>query len=268
MMSRLARSQQICIAETSPFEVRLISYWATVSRTLTGAADYDNSMHPDKLEGDGLKVGANPFSSQTFMAAFRSKSLGTTYFGDFTRQKLGDTARHLIVEYYNRLAYDQKKKDFSFFAEKNNNLHRPTRNFARELFPELREIVLIRDPRDLLCSQRSYFRSEPVAAFRGITGSTQELMRIANEEASCVTFVKYEDMVMDDIAVSQWLFPKLGINEAGHRQDRDEQSIFEVHGTSRSPAASIGRWRSDLTSEQQQTCTKIWGDFLDRFNYE
>jgi hypothetical protein len=53
MMSRLSVSPQICVAETHPFEVRQISYWATVVATLAGAADFERSMHPDHLEGDG-----------------------------------------------------------------------------------------------------------------------------------------------------------------------------------------------------------------------
>src|SRR4029077_14208930 len=71
LMSRLSRSPQICIAEVHPFEVRQVSYWSTVVRTLSGEADYQRSMHPDQLEGVGFKVGSNPFSQPDYVDVFR-----------------------------------------------------------------------------------------------------------------------------------------------------------------------------------------------------
>jgi hypothetical protein len=161
MMQRLSRSPLVCVAEAHPFEVRLISYWATAVRTLTGAADYERSMHPDRLEGDGLKVGANPFSHVSFGHVFHHKTFPDEYFELFVPEELNSVARTVIREYYSRVADDREKPAAQLFAEKNNNLDRKTRIFARRLFPDLREIVLVRDPRDLLCSQVAYFRRDP-----------------------------------------------------------------------------------------------------------
>ena len=188
MMSRLAQSPQICVAETPPFEVRHISYWATVVSTLMRAADYERSMHPDQLEGDGFKVGSNPFSHQLYSGAFQSQEIAIEYFNAYCLAEFDDLARKLIVEYYLRVRDDQSKQTASLFAEKCNNLHRPTRLFARRVFPNLKEILLIRDPRDLLCSQLSYFRADPNRTLQGIAHATEELARIKREESDRVVF--------------------------------------------------------------------------------
>jgi hypothetical protein len=267
MMSRLFLSPQICVAESPPFEVRLISYWSTVVRTLTASADYERSTHPDKLEGDGFKVGSNPFYHRSFRATFHDRQLESEYFEAYTPAVLNDMAHKLICEYYLRIKADRQKNLATFFAEKSNNLHRPTRQFARTIFPDLKEIVLVRDPRDLLCSQLSYFRNEPEQALRGIAGATRELQRIKQEDGDRVAVVRYEDMILDGERVLQVLSDYLGVEQFPTPEGRREKSVFDVHGTSTSPEASIGRWKSDLSSELQKSCEAIFGAFMSQFGY-
>jgi hypothetical protein len=266
MMSRLALSPQIAVAETPPFEVRLLSYWATVVRTLTGAADHERSTHPDKLEGNGFQIGSNPFSHRAFRAVFRHRELEAEYFQQYASSVLSDTARTLVQEYYERIATDRQKPRPKFFAEKNNNLHRPTRLFARSLFPDLKEIVLVRDPRDLLCSQLSYFRREPEQALRGIANACRELARITEEEAGRVIVVRYEDMIVDADRVFRELSHQLGV-QFPSSPGPQERSVFDVHATSASPEASIGRWRSDLSAEQKAWCDAAVGPFMPQLGY-
>jgi hypothetical protein len=122
LMSRLAQSRQVCVAEAHPFEVRQISYWSTVVRTLAGPADYARSMHPDRLEGDGFKVGTNPFSHSNHVNIFHSRALGEEYFANFVPRGLEQIARLMIGEYYLRIMEDCQKQGATYFAEKNNTL--------------------------------------------------------------------------------------------------------------------------------------------------
>ncbi len=266
LMSRLSRSPQICIAEVHPFEVRQVSYWSTVVRTLSGEADYQRSMHPDQLEGDGFKVGSNPFSHADYVDVFRTRELVAEYFRTYAPQQLQDMALRMIGEYYLRLRDDQAKGAI-FFAEKNNNLDRPTRAFARTLFPDLKEIVLIRDPRDLLCSHLSYFSREPDAVTREITQASRELTRIKREESDRVLFVGYEEMILDAGTTTERIAAYLGVDSVDPLDSDRERSAFEVHGTSASPKASIGRWRSQLSEEQRSWCTTNWEGFLAEFGF-
>ena len=225
MMNRLSRSPQICLAETPPFEVRLLSYWSTVVRTLTAEADHDRSMHPDNLEGDGFKVGSNPFWHRAFAAAFRTPELKTEYFKTYSPREAQDFARKMIMEYYLRLKDDQGKDKAIFFAEKANNLVRSMRVFTRLLFADTKEIVLVRDPRDLLCSHRSYFGSEPTRAFHDITRATAELLRPKQEDSPSILFIRYEDMISDEARVSAQLKTFLAV-EQFQNPDQVKESRF------------------------------------------
>jgi hypothetical protein len=267
MMSRLSRSPQICIAETHPFEVRLISYWSTVVNILAGKADYEHSMHPDKLGGDGFKVGSNPFSHENFAGVFGQRELNSEYFKTYVPQQLHDLSRRVILEYYFRVRDDQTKAQTLFFAEKNDNLERIPRLFARTLFPSLKEVVLIRDPRDLLCSHMAYFHNKVELALRHITVATRELVRIKREEADRVLLVRYEDMILDAGPTFARVGSYVGVEPFFVPDDASERSAFGVHGTSASPEASIGRWKSQLTPEQQTLCNGTWGNFLAEFQY-
>lgn len=268
MMSRLSLSPQICVAETPPYEVRLISYWATVVKTLSAEADYEHSTHPDKLEGDGFMIGSNPFSHSEYRGVFLRRELENEYFGRYVTQRLSDTARALIREYYHRIKVDRQKASAIFFAEKNNNLHRPTREFARAVFPNLKEIVIVRDPRDLFCSQLSYFRNDPDRLLDDMAGAAGELIRIKKEEAAHLTVVKYEDMILDTKHVLQDLSCYLGVGPFPPPEETREQSVFSVHATSKTPEASVGRWRSDLSSELKSACASIFEQFISEFGYK
>jgi hypothetical protein len=267
LMGRLAQSPQICVAQAHPFEVRLISYWATVARTLASKPDYQHSMHPDHLEGDGYKVGSNPFSHADYVDVFRTRELESEYFGSYVPDQLLDLARQMIGEYYSRVRDDQQKPNVVYLAEKSNNLHRPTRDFARALYPRLKEIIVIRDPRDLLCSHVSYFRRSADEAASQISEAAVELMRIRHEEAGRVMFVRYEDMVMEPEPVYRQLAEYLGVETFGKLTDAGEMPRFRVHGTSESPKASVARWQAQLSAEQQLWCNSNWREILQEFGY-
>ncbi len=160
-MSRLAASDQVALADISPFEVRMLAYYATVFRVLTAPGDLERSTHPDRLQGDGFFVGFNPFGNAIYRNAFTTPERFEDFFRAFVPGELKAFVRNAVEEFYLRLRDENGKPEARFFAEKANNLDVQSRAFAREAFPDLKEIVLVRDPRDLYCSQRAYFHSDP-----------------------------------------------------------------------------------------------------------
>ena len=42
---------------------------------------------------------------------------------------------------------------------------------------------------------------------------------------------------------------------------------FQSHGTSKDPAASIGRWQTELSDEEKQIAHTIQGELLSQFGY-
>jgi hypothetical protein len=267
LMRRMAAFPEICLAELAPFEVRLVSYYTTAHRVLTAPGDFDASTHPDRLEGDGFFVGFNPFHSEHYQPAFREAQLHRELFGGFAAARAQDAFRDIIREYYARLAADQGKPAARYFAEKGNNLDERTRRFTRQVFPETREIVLFRDPRDQLCSYRSWFRLSHEAAFAMISDGCASLLRIREERAASVLLLRYEDLVAEPAASLTSLAGFLGLPTRGCADTDAERAMFGDHATSASPADSVGRWRTELTSEEIDQCDRAWSASLAAFGY-
>jgi hypothetical protein len=267
LMNRLARSPQIVAGEMHPFEVRQIAYWSGVVATLSGPADFEHATHPDRLEGDGFRVGASPFSHPNYRDLFRRKELESEYFQQYVPTQLRDLAQRIVLEYYLRIRDDRQKLGAVFFAEKNNNLHRPTRTFARALFPDLKEIVLVRDPRDLLCSQAAYFRRGYQAIFQQLGGALEEYLRIRRQAGDRVLFLKYEDLLLHPGPSSDLIAAYLGSDCVIPTDSDAEHAGFAAHATSDSPMASIERWKSQLPRKLQSQCAQAWSEYLGEFGY-
>lgn len=267
LMSCLAASPQIVVAELVPYEVRLLSYYAAAYAVLTAPADTERSTHPDRLEGDGFHIGFNPFTGPQYAHAFRKQASLRQFHEDWAPARLGAAIADTVRQYYRLLAADRDKGAVRFFAEKNNNLHRPTRLFVRRVFPGVREVVIVRDPRDVLCSHVAYFDSSLDKAFTQLSHSCRQLTEIKAEAGPDVCIIRYEDMIGGDLATYARLGTFLQAEIAPVRKEAGER-MFAQHATSGSPEASIGRWRTDLPASLRTQCAQTWGGFLQMFGYE
>jgi hypothetical protein len=267
LMGLLAKSPEIVAAELVPYELRLLSYYTAAFQVLTAPADLDRSTHPDRLEGDGFHIGFNPFHSPQYAPAFRDRAPLTDYFENYAPGRTLGFVRDMVGEYYARLARDKGKAGVRFFAEKGNNLHAPTRDFTRLVFGRVRELVIVRDPRDVLCSHMAYFSSSPEKAFAQLSHAARQLLAIRAEARPDIHIFKYEDMVRGDRACFDGLSAFLGTEiapEAGSRP----QEVFRKHGTSVSPEASVARWRTNLPEALRARCAADWHSFLSVFGYD
>jgi hypothetical protein len=264
LMSCLAASRQITVAELVPYELRLLSYYAMAFGVLTAPADTERSTHPDRLEGNGFSIGFNPFSGGQYVHAFKSQEKLRDFFGQWAPARLGEAVADTVREYYRRLAEDQGKPGATYFAEKNNNLLKSSRMFVRRVFAGMREIVIVRDPRDTLCSHMAYFSSTRDRALHHLSDGCTQLTQIidAGREDLCV--IRYEDMIRGNAATFGKLTDFLGVELAPVAGT----DMFRQHGTSETPEASIGRWRHDLPADLRARARTEWQTFLERFGYE
>jgi hypothetical protein len=266
LMGLLARSPDIVVAELPPYEVRLIAYHASVFAVLTAPADFERSHHPDRLEGDGFKVGSNPFNSPNY-PVFKDEALRKDYFERFTLARISRCARDLINEYYGRLAQDCGKAEARFFAEKSNNMHRPTRMFARRAFGDMRELMIVRDPRDVLCSHVVYFGNAHDKAFAHVAGAVRHFLVVRGENRPDIHMLRYEDLVRGDPACFAAIGDFLGTAIAPD-PGAQGHAVFQKHATSATPEASVGRWRTDLPDALKARCAKEWGELFKTFGYD
>ncbi len=267
LMGKLAQSADIVVAEAPPYEIRLLSYYATAQFVLTSLADTVRSTHPDRLEGRGFEVGFNPFSLGSDVPWFKTGSLPAELFSDYAPNETFHAFKRIVNEYYLRLASDQGKNKRKYFAEKSNNIELRSRRFPRDAFKGAREIMITRDPRDLVCSRQKYFKQGDKIDILSVAEGTDEILRIANERRDDTIFIRYEDLVANAAATCAQLSGFLGVEIPARSGSEAESFQFKVHGTSKSPEASIGRWRTDLTSEAAALVEHRCRAFMERFGY-
>jgi hypothetical protein len=266
LMSCLAASPAIIAAELVPYELRLLSYYAAAYHVLTAPANFEKSTHPDHLEGDGYHVGFNPFTNPQYAGAFKAQGPLLDYRENFVPARIRAAFRDIVEEHYLRLAADKRKTGVQYFAEKGNSLHKPTRDFVRASFPGLREIVIVRDPRDVLCSHMSYFASEAEKAFSQLSHSSHILTTIAAEKRGDICVIRYEDMLTGSPRCFDALSAFLDADVRLPAADKGE-AIFARHATSKTPSDSVGRWRHQLPPGFAARCREDWRKFLENFGY-
>jgi hypothetical protein len=267
LMGILAHLPQVCVAELIPYETKLLSYYATAYHTLTQPADPVRSMHPDLLRKDGFSVGFNPFNDAIYNSVFHDKTRAKDFFGNFVPMEIQPIFAKIIDEYYQRLSIDQGKLAPIYFAEKSNDIDPWPRTFARQSFPHIKELVLYRDPRDLYCSRKAFFRYDPKRAMQEVTFTCHTLIEILDQGGKDLLAISYENLVLQLSYVLHQLSVFLEIPVSALEPDV-QNALFHGHGTSGSPMASIGRWATDMTLEEQAAGHEAWHEFLPQLGYD
>ena len=157
---------------------------------------------------------------------------------------------------------------------------------ALELYPEGREIILVRDFRDMLASMHSYDVKRGAAGFgRDGAGSdehyvrkvlgTSVLMLLDAWRRRCgrAILVRYEDLILEPRETLGMLLERLGLDASPARvesvleQASRRTPEMSAHQTTAGPRQSIGRWRRDLDPDLQRACEEAFGPALEEFGY-
>jgi hypothetical protein len=141
------------------------------------------------------------------------------------------------------------------------------RQFVRSIFGNVRELVVIRDPRDVFCSHLAYFHSDQQQSFQEISEACFNLLEIYNSGSKDTLFVSYERMILDQQQTFQSVANYLGVELPMPADSTRDDSIFKEHATTDSPQSSIARWRRDLSDDQKKRCGEAWRTFLETFGY-
>jgi hypothetical protein len=267
-MEYLSRSDEVVIVPSHPYEVRMLTYYAYAYHVLTAPANAARSTNPDRLEGDGFFVGSNPFSNEMFNSAFKTDGLPREFFTGYVPDQLMTTFKQIILEYYLRHRGDQGKHGAMKFAEKNNNLDAKPREFAQAVFGEKKEVVLIREPRDLYCSRRAYFKQDARTAMQQTLWGCTQLWKLHQQKSPDAIFVRYEDIVLGDPGELRRVSDFLGVELHAADTSQYAGSKFLRHATSQSPLSSIARWRQDVAADEIQTIGESCQQFLELFGYD
>jgi hypothetical protein len=266
IMAILAQHPNIVVAGERPYEIELGCYYAYALRTLTAAGDQEKSLRSDRITAaeNRFQIGFNPYFAPAFATVFRDQSILPRYLASRLPARISGAFREIILDYYEELANDKSIADPIYFAEKSLP-ERDARLGIRFMFPRVKEIVLIRDLRDVVCSSTRSNGSSFDLILAHTTYAADRLMDILQERRPSTIIVRYEDFILHREQTISRLSLFLGLPIITPDEQRMDE-LFAAHATSTTPQASIGRWKHDLTAEQQERCG-IFDPVLRAFGY-
>lgn len=281
LMRLLTAHPGVLTYPTYPYEVRPAKYWLHLFRVLSGRPNPAKVVgQPNEFHLEPLAVGANPFRAPAFNAipALEAWS-GSTYI-----ERLAAFCQQSIDEWYGTLAAARQETGIVYFAEKQFPDHFP--RLAWSLYPDGREVILVRDFRDMVTSMLAYNqkrgfddfgrvrRSSDEAWVRSMARGVNQLARAWTRRANRAHLVRYEDLVTAPATTLTGVFEYLGLDASAAlvdqlvRETTADDAELKKHQTTRDPAASIGRWRHDLPPALQTAAEEAFRHGLRMFGYK
>jgi hypothetical protein len=278
LLELLSAHPQVAACPPFDYEAYVASYWMSVLQELAEPASYLRQIVPEELTRRGWWLGTQQHHPQGWVGDDIHEWIG---FGAV--QDIAAFAQHRIDWFYGQLAASQGRSDAAFFAEKSFPYQVP--RLAWELYGDMREIFLVRDFRDMMSSIFAFNERYDANAFgkhrvkddlehvRVQTGVTRALVRSWRERMDGAHLVHYEDLVLQPAETIEGILDYLGVDSSPEAKGKvlDRQRALEAkhasHGTSRSPEASIGRWRSELPPEVLETCDEVFREAMELFGY-
>lgn len=273
LMHILSCHAEVVACNRWPHELRASMFWLRTFRAIVEHPHgFDAPQRFESRTGESWWEGCDPFALTGV----------TPWFGRDYVELAGQSARQAISSFYRALARTQGQPEARYFAEK--ALPNSAANQVHELFPDTREIILVRDFRGMFCSILAFNRKRGFQGFgRELVPTDEayvEILRPAVESLHDAArtrpgslVVRYEDLITDPHSTVKRLCGYLpvaddrpAIADLLDRASRTTPGMAE-HQTSRSGADSLARWQTDLTPSMIRSCNDVFGDALAAFGY-
>ena len=291
LMQLLASHPQVLVFRRFPYESAPAKYWLHMLRVLSEPSNLDQSAHPADFHENQWWVGANPYHDDRVY----EQSLLDTWLASTYVERIADFCRQSIEDWYMTLARTQSQLAPAYFAEKHvwpNYLPRLT----WELYPDARELFLVRDFRDMAQSIMAFDSKRGFAGFHRPEGASDEdymrgaLRQMADDlragwqaRADRAHLVRYEDLVLEPAGTLTGILEYLGLDaspetvrevlETGSEQilrlpgASFEASEVMTHRTVADPRETIGRWQRDGDGSFRELSDEVFGEALAEFGY-
>jgi len=279
VMRLLAEHPNIAALRLYPYETRPGRYWMQLLGAMVEPAfPAQSASRLGILEEDWWSA-QDPFQRASLG---RYPALQQWFNAQFVEQT-ASLCQRSIEDCYQQIAVAQHQQP-TYFAEKHIPDEAP--GIIWELYPHAREIFVVRDLRDMLCSIRAFNTKRGTLGFaRNLFNSEEEYVqyvaRVSHRLLSSwrtrkarACLVRYEDLLQAPETALQSMLAYLDLERGSSVIDGMLQRAMldtpelQAHRTSSDALASIGRWRSDLDPATQQLCDTAFGDALAEFGYE
>jgi hypothetical protein len=281
MVALLSRHPVILALHPFAYEAKLTSYWTGVVRALADPASYM------------MAVQAQSTHRRWWLGDYRPTPVPVSkpypempqWLGSANVDNLSRIYQSQTDNFYRRLRQIEGRPDARLFVEKAHPGVTP--RVAAELYPESREIVLVRDFRDMACSILDYNakrgfelwgrdrhkREEEWLPY--LRAEAQMLLADVRERPERAHVVRYEDLIAAPVETLTAAYAHLGVSsdqavveEAIAGAGEMEPHRQESHRTATSFEASVGRWRERLSPESRSRYAEAFDDVLTEFGYE
>jgi sulfotransferase family protein len=278
VMQMLAEHPDVCVHRPFPFETRLGAYWMHALSVLGGPANHSESSHPDRFLGDRLFLGSNPYAQ----AELPEGSALRSWFSDQAPEELAAFCQRNIEAAYLRIARDQGEGPGLFFAEKNVPTYAP--RLLSYLYPGAREIILVRDFRDMICSMMAFDGKRQRRDFQGddrdgeafvlrMVADYRRLLATWHERRHSALLLRYEDLIAEPYPSLRRVATYAGIDaspavlERMVAASRTEGELTRAHRTTEDGQRSVGRHRLEMSEEMLRLCLEVGAEALTELGY-
>jgi hypothetical protein len=284
LMHVLTEHPNIIIHREYPYETHGAKYWIySLFKVLSEPTNYLNPNAPNQhLSGLNIQWLRGQLTQDNWLNQWFTHSY-TKQIVTFCQQST-DAFYTQVANRQGQMMTQQEQK-LTYFAEKFGPWQ-STAELCYELYPKTREIILVRDFRDMLCSMQIFSEQRGVKDF-GLTATTTDLQAINQikhsvkrllyywqKRAEQAHLVHYEDLVLHPNETFQKIldYLNLELNSSTVKKmlkssSKDTPEMKE-HRTSNNPKKSIGRWQHDLNDSLKALCEEHLADELQAFGYE
>ncbi|MGN6367615.1 MAG: sulfotransferase [Phycisphaerae bacterium] len=279
----LGRHPEIIAIDPHHFDPRVATYWSGIIAGLAQPQSYMQMTTPGAMNTNSWWLGTPlVFASNPPQADLLHYMHGTCVeaISDFGLRQMDGLYRHLSAA-QGRGGGEGNAPMPKFFVEK--YVPRIERMTLRNLCPKAKEIVLVRDPRDVICSALSFNKKRGYQSFgreavqtdeeyvRWFKGSVQALANLLDSPVRPVHLLRYEELIRSPREGLRALFGVLGLDASDatidHILQEKSEEVLKDHRTTASPAESIGRWETDFTPGMKAAAREALDPLLVRLGY-
>jgi hypothetical protein len=278
LLRMLEAHPEMLVIRPHRYEQRVAGYWTEVLLALTDPAGYMRQLGPagslDRprwwLGDEGPTPGFDP-----------QRDL-QRWLGSDAVVALAGLCRGRIDALYAEAAAGTDGRP-RWFAEKHTLR---SAALTAELYPESREVLLVRDFRDMVASILAFNRKrgvrgfgegaaeDPVDYVRRLAEWADGMVRRLARRGGRAHVLRYEQLVREPHSALEGLLRDLDVDAGAGTVAAMVHALGEAmpelaqHATSPDAESSIGRWRTDLDEELERACEESFGRALEVFGYE